>query len=290
MPSGRPLEYASMSTVAILGAGEIGSAIAQRLAERERVREIRLVDEEAAVAAGKSLDIQQSAPVRGFDTRLVATADVLTAAGTDVVVLADALDGGEWRDERGLEVVEKLMRAGTRAPLVFAGPSQTTLLEACANDLGLPIDRVIGSAASATLGAVRAMVGAEIDAAGTDVSVVVAGRPPHLVVGWTSATIAGSPISSALPAHRMLAIGDSLGRLWPPGPYAIASATAQIVEALAGRSHRRHQAVAVLDGEFGARKVAAMLALELGHGRILRRTEPTLSPQERTEVINGLPT
>ena len=110
-----------MSTVAILGAGEIGSAIAQRLAERERVREIRLVDEEAAVAAGKSLDIQQSAPVRGFDTRLVATADVLTAAGTDVVVLADALDGGEWRDERGLEVVEKLMRAGTRAPLVFAG-------------------------------------------------------------------------------------------------------------------------------------------------------------------------
>jgi malate dehydrogenase len=279
-----------MSTVAILGAGVIGSAIAHRLAERERVREIRLVDEQAGIAAGKSLDIQQSGPVGGFDTRLLATADALTAVGADVVVLADALDGGEWRGGRGLDIVERLVRAGTRAPLVFAGPAQTTLLEACANDLGLPIDRLVGSAASATVGAVQALVGAEIDGAGTDVSVAVAGRPPRLVIGWTAATVAGSSMSSALPAHRMLSIDDSLARLWPPGPQAIASATVRVVEALAGRSRRRYQAVVMLDGEFGARKVGAMLALELGHGRVLGRTEPTLSPQERTEVVNGLPT
>ena len=44
----------------------------------------------------------------------------------------------------------------------------------------------------------------------------------------------------------------------------------------------------ILDGEFGARGVAAMLPLRLGHGRILQRVVPSLSAQERTQVINEL--
>jgi malate dehydrogenase len=273
-----------MSKVAIVGAGVVGGAVAHRLAERARVGDIVLVDDAAGVATGKALDIQQAGPIVGSDTTLAAASDPLAAAGASVVVVADAHDGGEWAGARGLALIEKILRAGSTAPFVFAGPNQGALMEQAAVKLGVPIDRLVGTAGSAVAGQVRALVGADADVSGADVSVAVAGRPPAFVIGWSSATIAGSAIAERLPAHRMLAITSTVGRLWPPGPYAIASATAPVVEALASRSRRRHQALAILDGEFGARGIAAMLLLELGHGRVLGRTVPTLSPQERTSA------
>jgi malate dehydrogenase len=273
-----------MSQVAIMGAGSIGGVLAHRLAERGRVGEVRLIDEAAGVATGKALDIRQSGPILLSDTSVTAASDVLAGSSASVIVIADAFAEGEWTGERGLDLVERILRAGSNAPLVFAGPGQTPLIEACAAKLGVPVDRMVGTAASAVAGAVRALVGAEADVSGVDVSVTVSGRPPGFVIGWSSATIAGSAVAERVPAHRMLAISSMIGRLWPPGPYAIASATSLVVEGLMSGSRRRHQAMAMLDGEFGVRGVAAMLPLELGHGRVLSRTVPTLSPQERTSL------
>jgi len=273
-----------MSKAAIIGAGPLGGALAHRLAERGRVGEVRLIDDAAGVATGKALDIQQSGPVQRSDTRLTAASDVLATSGASVIVLADAVNDGEWTGDRGLELVERILRTGNNAPLVFAGPGQAALMEQCASKLGVSVDRLVGTAPSAVVGAVRALVGADTDVSGVDVAVTVSGRPPALVVGWLAATIGGAAAAERLPAHRMLAISSTVRRLWPPGPYAIASATAQVVEALVAGSRRRHQALTILDGEFGARGVACMLPLELGGGRILSRTVPSLSPQERTSL------
>ena len=84
-----------MSSVAIVGAGPIGSAIAHWLAERARFRAIRFIDASVNVAAGKALDLRQSGPIAGVDVDLTATGDVLAAAGASVIVIADAIDGGE---------------------------------------------------------------------------------------------------------------------------------------------------------------------------------------------------
>jgi malate/lactate dehydrogenase len=83
-----------------------------------------------------------------------------------------------------------------------------------------------------------------------------------------------------VPAHRLLAISDTLARLWPPGPQAIAAATAPLVEALVFGSRRLLQAAVMLDGEFGVRGAAGMMPLELGHGRVKRRVIASLSPLE----------
>src|SRR5262245_44838908 len=119
-----------MSSVAILGAGPVGSAIAHRLAERARVGEIRLIDEGGSVAAGKALDIRQAGPIDDYDTAIAGGTDLLSAAGADVVVFADAAAEGEWEGERGLGLVQRLVRAGSTAAFVFAGPKQTWLMEA----------------------------------------------------------------------------------------------------------------------------------------------------------------
>jgi malate dehydrogenase len=275
-----------MSTVAILGAGPIGAAVAHRLAERGRCREIRLVDANAAVASGKALDIQQSGPIAGFDTRLIATDSPLAPAGAEAIVVADDVVSGEWQGETGLARLRQLVRAGTTAPFVFAGPNQLWLLEVAHAELRIPADRLLGTAASGLVGALRAVVGVELGF--NNIDLAVTGRPPAFVIGWSSATVEGSLITERVPAHRLAAISQSIGRLWPPAPQAIAAPTAQVVEGLVSGSRKLHQAMTILEGEFGARGVAAMLPLRLGHGRILQRVVPSLSAQERTHVINEL--
>jgi malate dehydrogenase len=277
-----------MAVAAVLGAGPLGGAIAHKLAERAVFREIRLIDESDSVAAGKALDIRQSGPIGRFDVDLTATSDPLAAVGAAVVILADPLNGSEWDGDAGLALIRRLARAGATAPFVLAGPKHAGLMERAVSELKVPADRLVGSAPSALVGAVRALVGLELSLSGTDVAVAVTGRPPAFVVGWSSAAVSGALVTERVPAHRLAAIGQALPRMWPPGPQANASATARIAEALAAGSHRVHHALTVLDGELGVRGVAAMLPLELGEGRVLRRTLPSLSPQERTALMNAV--
>lgn len=277
-----------MSEVVIVGAGEIGGAVAHALARRAVVNELTIVDERVDAARGKALDIQQSGPIEHFETRLTATSDVLAAAGARVIVVADALGQGEWQAESGLALIRRLVTAGTRATFVFAGPRQMWLMETAARELAIPVDRLIGSAATALAGAARALVALDLNGSGVDVQLTLAGRPPAIVIGWSTATVNGSPISDRLPAHRLLAISQTVERLWPIGPYAIASSTAVVVQGLLQGSRQLIPALAMFDGELGLRRVAGILPLELGQGRIVRRVTPVLSPQERTEAITKL--
>ena len=275
-----------MSTVAVFGAGPIGSAIAHRLAERNRVDDVLLVDDNPRIAEGKALDIQQSGPIARSDTTLRGAADPLAAAGATVIVLADDTVSGAWDGERGLALVARLTRAGTAAPFVFAAPSQLPLIEAAARELHVAHDRLVGTAASAIEPIVRSLVNIELGETGATVSVT--GRPPSFIVAWSAATIGGGLVTERVPAHRLLAISQSLARFWPPGSQAIAAPTARVVEALIAGSRHLLPAVTMLDGEFGVRDRAGLIPLELGLGRVLRRAAPALSPQERTETVSSL--
>jgi malate dehydrogenase len=275
-------------SVAIMGAGPLGSAVAHKLAERGRFHEVRLIDAAGGVAAGKALDIQQSAPITGFHTRVRADRDPLSATGASVIVIADAAEEGEWDEAQGGALVDTLVRAGAGGPFVFAGPSQLALMESVAHRGGVRSDRLVATAPSAMAGAAAALVSLEWNGAASGINLPIAGRPPRLVIGWSSAAADGTLIESRVPAHRLLAISDAVERLWPPGPQAIAAATASIVEALVLGSRRLHQAAVMLDGEFGVRGTAGMMPLELGHGRVKRRVMPSLSPMEIGAVQTSL--
>jgi malate dehydrogenase len=277
-----------MSSVAILGAGDLGGAIAHALAGRGRVREVTIVDDQAGVAAGKALDLMQASPIDRVDVRIGSAGDLLAAAGAKVIVLADAVATGEWHGEAALALVDRLLRAGSQATFVFAGAKQVSLMTAAVREVKLAADRAVATAASATVGSVRTLVGLDLDGSGAGVSIVVSGCPPKSIIAWSSATADGAPLGDRVPAHRQLAIRQTLGTLWPPTPRAVAAPTARIVEALVEGSRHLHQAVTVLDGEFGRRGGAAMLPLRFAHGRIAARVVPALSPQELTATINAI--
>ena len=153
-----------MSFIAIVGAGAIGGALAQRLAARGRVREVRLIDDQGGVAQGKALDIQQSGAVDGFTTRLSAASAIGAAAGAAAVVIADASAGDtEHTGEAGLALVKRLAALESRAPLIFAGNTQRSLIVRAATELHVPRQRLIGSAPAALESAVRALAALDAD-------------------------------------------------------------------------------------------------------------------------------
>src|SRR5436309_10214556 len=115
-----------MHQVAIVGAGELGGAIAHLLARRDIVRAIALVDEAGRVAAGKALDIAQAAPIEGFATQLTGSTDLSTVAGAAVVVIADRVAGGE---EDALTRLRHVTQFASSAVILCAGATARELVD-----------------------------------------------------------------------------------------------------------------------------------------------------------------
>jgi malate dehydrogenase len=273
-----------MSIVAIIGAGPLGGALAHTLAGRGRAREIRLIDPEGRIAEGKALDILQSSPVEQFSSRVTAATSFNAAAGADAIVFADLIAGGEIAAEAGLAVVRQIARIESTAPLLFAGGAQRELMGRALTELHVAPRRAAGSAPLALESAVRAVTAALLDASPMDLSIGVSGVPPRdAVIGWDAATAFRQPIREALAAHHLSAISSRLPALWPPAPYALASAAARVAEALAHGSRRRYTCFAAVDA-----RVVAAVPVEFMKGGIRRTLDPALSRHERTAFENGL--
>ena len=284
-----------MGFIAIVGTGALGGAVAHALAVRDRVHEVRLIDDEGSVARGKALDIQQSSPIDGFSVRLTSADTIDAAIGAEVVVIADpsstaaaraAGGSGEHAGEAGLGLVRHLERAGHRAPIVCAGATQRELIQKSVGELHLSRARVLGSAPLALESALRALAGIIIDGSGVEVSLRVVGTPPHhAVVAWEEATAFGQPLSSQMPPHAMAGLSARIPSLWPPGPYALASAAARVVEAIVNGSRRRFSCfVAVGTG----RPAVCAMPVQLGPSGVTQVHEPSLTRQERTLVENAV--
>jgi len=274
-----------MSFVAIIGAGPLGGALAHTLAARDRLREVRLIDSDESVATGKALDIRQSAPVENFSTRVTASGALAAAAGSAVVVIADHASGeSEHAGESGLALLRRLTAIDDSAPIVCAGAAQRELIVRAVSELHVAPSRIVGSAPYALESAVRALAGLAIDASGMEVALRVVGVPPQAaVVAWEEASAFGQPISAHLRPHQILALNARLPGLWPPAPYALASAATRVVEAIATGSRRRFSCFVSLSH----RSVAAM-PVELGEDGVRRVVEPALTRQERTRLENAI--
>lgn len=277
-----------MGFIAIIGAGALGGAVAQTLAVRDRVREIRLIDPAGAIARGKALDIQQSGPVDNFSAVLTAAESVDAAVGAQVVVVADSATGAEHNGEPGLGIIRQLTRAGHAGPIVFAGATQMDVMGRAITELHLERRQVIGSAPLALESALRAVAGLLLDGSAVEVCLRVVGVPPrHAVVAWEEATAFGQPLSSQLPPHAIAGLAARIPGLWPPGPYALASAASRIIEAIARGSRRRFSCFVVAD-DGPVRAAVVALPAELGPQGVARVLEPALTRQERTGMENAV--
>jgi malate dehydrogenase len=280
-----------VATAAILGAGEIGGALARQLAAIDVVSRIVIVDDLAGVAAGKALDVAQSSPVDRYHTAMFGTADLAAVVGAAVVVIADVATppGAEWKDEGGLALIRRVAGLNQLAPIVCAGPGQSALVERGVNELGVSRMRLFGSAPEALRSAVIAIVALEAGAAATDISLSVLGRPPHqIIVPWDEAAIAGRCATQVLSAAQLARLDARIARLWPPAPYTLASAATRLIRTALTRTPRVHTALVAITREEGSPGRSAMMPVTLSPAGIADLVAPALSARDRVRFESAM--
>jgi malate dehydrogenase len=278
-----------MRASAIIGAGELGGALAHVLARRDLASTIRLIDETGHVAEGKALDIMQAAPIEGFATEVSGSTDLTTAAGAALVVLADRSGGSEWQGEDGLLLLKRLSQLGAGSVVLCAGASQRELIERGVRELRFARERLFGSAPEALAAAVRAIVALETNGSPSDVALTVLGVPPsQVVVPWEEATIGGFAATRVLDEAARRRLAARVEPLWPPGPYALAWAAAKAADAVLGRSRRTMSGFIAPDDSNGRRARTAALPLRLGEAGVLSDKLPSLSVRDRVALDNAM--
>jgi malate dehydrogenase len=301
-----------MTTVSILGAGELGGSVAHALARAERVGRVVLIDDGGSIAPGKALDIQQSGAIDGFHTRVEGTQDLTRVTGSTVCVVADTgRPTAEWQGESGLAMMGRLKGFVGEAPIVFAGAGQADLLLATVREAGFRRERVVGSAPEALAAAARAIVALEAQCSPSEVALSVLGTPPRLperlngvpprlperlngvppagfIIPWSEASIAGHAMERVLSQVQVRRIEARLALLWPPGPQALGAAAARITEAIVTSGRRAPGVLTVLGGEFGVRNRVGVLPCLLGPSGITEVRPPALNARERVLLETAL--
>lgn len=290
----------NLGKIAVLGAGNIGGSLAQRLSEMDLAREVALIDIVDGLPQGKALDIQESAAILGFSCRVTGSTSLDALAGADVVVETAGLarKPGMTRSdllEKNAAIVKGHAEAvRAKAPdavcVVVTNPVDvmTQYFRARSN---LPASRVFGESGTLDAARFRWFVAEALRVAPRDVTGFVLGTHGDTMVPILSlSSVGGVPLSKLLPADRLAAIvertkqgGGEIVSLLKTGSafYAPTASQAELVRAIARDERRLLSASAYLDGPFGERGVYLGVPVIVGRAGIERVVEVDLAPAER---------
>jgi malate dehydrogenase len=277
-------------SIVILGAGELGGALARHVAAARIAARIVIVDEAARVAEGKALDIMQAAPIDGYSSALSGSGDESAVVAADAIVVADrhGAAASEWQDDAGVALVRRIARLNERAMILCAGARQLEVVDRAVHESGVPARRVLGSAPEGLRSAVVAMAALEAGCSPADVCLTVVGRPANqIIVPWEDASIAGRRATDVLTPPAITRLEARLSRLWPPGPMTLAAAATTFLAAAERRSHRALCAIVADTRAEGARRTG-MLPVMVDAGGVANVLTPTLSTRDRVRLETAL--
>jgi len=290
----------ALGKVVVLGAGNIGGSLAQRLAEMDVASEVALVDIIDGLPQGKALDIQESAPILGFSTRVTGSTSLDVLKGADVVVETAGLARKPGMSRSDLLGKNAGIVKGHAEAVKHHAPGAVCIVVTNPVDVmthyfrevsGLPGPRVFGESGTLDTARFRTFVAEALHVAPRDVTGFVLGTHGDTMVPLLSLTsVSGVPLTKLLPPDRLAAIvtrtkqgGAEIVNYLKTGSafYAPTASQAELVAAVANDEHRLLPVAACLSGEFGERDVCVGVPVILGRSGVEKVVEVELLPAER---------
>jgi malate dehydrogenase len=292
-----------LNTITVVGAGNVGATAAQRIAEKELARRVVMVDVAEGIPQGKGLDQWQSAPVEGFDTRVIGSNGYEETAGSDIVVITAGIarKPGMSRDDllntnAGIvtQVCEQVRRTSPNAIIVMVSNPLDVMSYVAKQVTGFPRERVIGMAGVLDTARYRAFLAEALDVSVRDIQAMVLGGHGDTMVPLVSyTTVSGIPVTQLLDRAALDAIvdrtrngGAEIVKYLKTGSayYAPSSAAVQMCEAIALDQRRVLPCSAWLDGEYGLSGLFLGVPCKIGRRGIERVIEVQLTDAERAEL------
>ena len=295
--------------VTVVGAGFYGSTTAQRLAEYDVFETVVLTDIIEGKPAGLALDLNQSRPIEGFETKVVgvttgpAGEGYEAIEGSDVVVVTAGLPrkpGMSRMDLLGVNgkivrgVAENVAKYAPNAVIVVVSNplDEMTALTHLAS--GFPHNRVLGQAGVLDTARFTHFVAEELGVPVSSVKTLTLGSHGDTMVPVPSqCTVNGKPLADMLSAEKIEELvvrtrngGAEVVGLLKTGSayYAPSAAAARMARAVAQDSGEIWPVCAWVEGEYGISGVYLGVLAELGATGVRRVVETPLTDAELAEL------
>ncbi len=290
--------------IALVGAGNIGGTLAH-LAGLKELGDIVLFDIIDGVPQGKALDLVESSPVAGFDSRMLGASRYTALEGADVVIVTAGAPRkpGMSRDDL-IEINTKVMNQvgeGIRencpeAFVICITNPLDAMVWALREASSLPANQVVGMAGILDSARFRYFLADEFDVSVEDVTAfVLGGHGDTMVPLIRYSTVAGIPLPDLVKmgwttAERLDAIvqrtrdgGGEIVALLKTGSafYAPAAAAIQMAESYLKDKKRVLPCCALLDGQYGVRGLYVGVPVVIGAGGVERVVEIGLNAAEK---------
>jgi malate dehydrogenase len=292
-----------MKKITVVGAGNVGATLAQRLAEKELAGEVVLLDVIEGIPQGKGLDQWQTGPIEGFDTRVTGANDYGPAKGSEIFVVTAGIarKPGMSRDDlvkTNADIVKavslEIKKASPQAIVVVVSNPLDVMCWVTKQVTGFPRERVVGMAGVLDTARYRTFLADALQVSVEDIQAMVLGGHGDTMVPLISyTTVSGIPVTQLLDAKKLDAIvqrtrggGGEIVNYLKTGSayYAPSAAAVQMVEAIVRNKHRVLPCAAWLEGEYGLKEIYLGVPCKLGAKGLEQVIEVELTDAEQAAL------
>ena len=302
---GQPPLAPRRGKVTVVGAGFYGSTTAQRLAEYDIFEEVVLTDIVEGKPEGLALDMNQSRPIEGFETRVTGQTTGQAGegygiiAGSDIVIVTAGLPRKPGMSRMDLietnakivrSVVENVIKYASDAVLIVVSNPLDEMTALTAKVSGFPHHRVMGQAGMLDTARFSYFVAEKLAVPVGSVRTLTLGSHGDTMVPVPSAcTVDGRPLADLMFADEIEQLvartrngGGEIVALLKTGSayYAPSAAAARMARAVAEDAGEIMPVCAWVDGEYGISDVYLGVEAEIGREGVRRVVERDLTEPE----------
>ncbi len=273
-----------MSKVTVVGAGNVGATCANVLAFKKIADEVIMLDVKEGVAEGKAMDMNQTAQLLEFSSRIKGvTNDYAATENSDVVVITSGIPRkpGMTREEligvnAGIvkSVAENILKYSPNAILVIISNPMDTMTYLASKVTGLPKHRIVGMGGALDSSRFKYYLSEALGVNPTEVEgMVIGGHGDTTMIPMARlATYKGIPVSELLSkealdkvvADTMVGGATLTGLLGTSAWYAPGAAGAAVVETILHDQKKVIPCCVSLEGEYGQSDICIGVPVVLG--------------------------
>lgn len=288
--------------ITVIGAGNVGASLAQRLVEKD-FADVVMLDIIEGLPQGKALDILESSAVIGFKHSITGTNSYEQTSGSDIVVVTSGIarKPGMTREElikinAGIvaDVVSNLIRFSPGCVIIIVANPVDAMTYLALKVSGFPRERVVGLSGVLDSARLATFIASELNVCPSDVECHVLGEHgPNMVILPRLVTVNRIPVTKLLPeevirrlSQRTVDGGAEIVGLLKTSSafYAPSASIAKMVYAIAENSDDIMPAAALLLGEYGLSDVVIGVPVVLGTGGIRQIIEFELETTEKKHL------
>jgi malate dehydrogenase len=288
--------------ITVVGAGNVGATVAQYAALKE-LGDIVLTDIVEGVPQGKSLDMQESAPLEGFDSRILGSNEYDATGGSDVIVITAGIarKPGMSRDDlvdTNVKVVRSVIKeVAPRSPdavLVLVTNPADVMAQVAFKESGFAPEKIVGLGGVLDSARYRSFIAMELNVSFEDVSgFVLGGHGDDMVPMPRYSYVAGIPIDKFLDKETIDRIvqrarqgGAEIVNYLKTGSayYAPGASIVQMIESILKDKRRILCCSAYVTGQYGVHDLFLGVPVMLGKHGVEQIIEIDLTDEERAAL------